>query len=45
MSIIKEDYICATEDKAESLKTNSILNFKNDAIKLISDSLSGKKAK
>jgi hypothetical protein len=39
MEIIKDDYICALEDKAESLKAKSILNYKNDAIKLISDSL------
>lgn len=45
MGIIKEDYICATEDKAESLKIKSILNFKNDALKLISDSLNKKQVK
>ena len=41
MEIIKDDYICALEDKVESLKVKSILGYKNDAIKLISDSLNG----
>ncbi len=39
MGVVSQDYVAAMHDKAEHLKAKSILNFKNDVIKLIKDQL------